>query len=70
MLTKEDPGDKYVRIVPILVDHIAKGQKIQLLLASFPSRIHGEKDRPSDATANETSCRGYLEITQEQEGIE
>lgn len=70
MLTKEDPGDEDVSIVSVLVDHIAKGQQVELLIATFPCRVHGEKDRPSDEAANETGCRGYLEISQEQEAIE
>jgi len=59
-----------VSIVTVLIDDIAKGQEIELLLPVTSSSIDGEKDGPGNAASDEADSDGDLEIAKEEEAIE
>jgi len=74
-LTEEDPCDKSVRIVTILIAwnatlDIAEAEDVQLNASCATSSIDWEQDRPCYQTADEANRDRDLQISKEEEAIE
>lgn len=68
--TKKDPCNEDVCVIAILINNVPKGEYIQFDQTTASCDVDWEKDRPGDEAANEASCRGDLQITEQQEAIE
>jgi hypothetical protein len=70
IITKIDPCNKSMCIIPVLVDYVTEAQHIKLLAPSMTCYVDWKQDRESHATTDKGHGRGNLEISQEEEGIE
>lgn len=70
VLTKEDPSDHNVGVIPLWVFHIAKAQGVELLISCAAHDMHRKQNGPGYRAPNETHYGHDLQKSNEEISVQ